>query len=79
MLGLEDYDRLVEGRPCMSCQLPLPGAVEHYDHSGGWEVRGFTERQWLFVTCPNRKCEYPNALWKLGITGRAIEGGYAGS
>lgn len=79
MLGLEDYDLLVEGKPCVSCQSPLPGLVEHYDHSGGWRVRGFAERQWLFVVCQTSKCQYENALWKLGIMGRAIEEGYAGS
>lgn len=78
-MTLEKYTLLARGKPCVGCGKPLTGRVEHYDHSGGWEVRGFTERQWLFVVCPNRKCEYQNALWKFGIAGRAIEDSYAGS
>lgn len=68
-MKLEDYANKVKGRICVGCRrfFPSPVKIEHYDHSGGWIVEGFSERQWLYVVCPS--CEYQNALWKLGIAG----------
>ncbi len=67
-MTLAEYAAKAAHKPCVSCINPLPSSpeVEYYDHSGGWEVEGFSERQWLYVTCA---CGYPNALWKLGIMG----------
>lgn len=39
--------------------------VEHYDHLSGYDVEGFKERQWLYVTCP--RCDYQWSLRKLNI------------
>jgi len=63
MPTLEDYDKITTDK-CPSCSGKL-GAIEHYDHDGGWNVEGFSEKQWLYKTC--RKCGYQWALWKLGI------------
>jgi len=65
-MKLEDYQRLLEGKHCKWCGTPLWNQrIEYYPHSDGWEVEGFLEKQWLYVTCP--KCGYQWALWKLGI------------
>ena len=68
-MTLAEYAQRVASRPCVGCNIPLPPAVkvERYNHIGGWEIEGFAVRQWLYVVCP--KCEYQNALWKLGIGG----------
>jgi len=39
--------------------------IQKYDHDGGWNVLGYKNRQWLYVTCP--KCGYEWSLWKLGV------------
>lgn len=70
-MTLEDYAFIVSGRKCIGCKKPFPLPIKiARDNSGpdGWEVEGFSERQWLSVTC---SCGYQNALWKLGIIGIA--------
>jgi hypothetical protein len=62
---LKEYAALLVGRHCRWCGSRLRKWVEHYDHSGGWEVSGFLQRQWLYTTCP--KCKYQWNLGKLGI------------
>jgi len=61
---LEDYQKMLEDKYCAWCGTPLKDCkIEHYPHSDGWEVEGFSEKQWLYVTCPN--CGYTWSLWKL--------------
>lgn len=56
---------------CKYCSERFPfkpvklGSVEFYPHDGGWIVKDFKEKQWLYKTCP--KCGYQWALWKLGV------------
>jgi len=67
-MKLEDYKKLlmVKRAKCKWCGTPLWYCeIEHYDHDDGWEVEGFSKKQWLYVTCP--KCGYQWSLWKLGI------------
>lgn len=68
MLTLEDYEKLVKEKTCRWCGGHL-GAIEYYDHSAGWIVKGFQKRQWLYKTC--LKCSYQWALWKIGVSRNA--------
>lgn len=61
---MEEYDKLTANKPCRFCGGSL-GAIEHYPHSGGWRVRGFAKRQWLYRTC--MKCGHQWALNHLGV------------
>lgn len=75
---LEYYRSLITHKDC-DCKgwkrssLPMPDLsklpIEHYDHDGGWAVKGFKELQWLYVTCP--RCGYQWALHKLGVSRKA--------
>jgi hypothetical protein len=47
------------------CGEQLPIEVYHYQHSEGWKVSGFSEKQWLYIQCPH--CTYQNAISKLGV------------
>ena len=63
-MKLEDYKKYLEGQKCRWCGTSLENCeIEHYPHEDGWEVEGFEERQWLYVTCP--KCGYQWSLWKF--------------
>jgi len=67
MPTLEDYKKMIKETKCRWCHADLSNQpIEHYDHEGDWEVKGFKEKQWLYVTCP--KCKYQWALWKLGVS-----------
>jgi hypothetical protein len=62
---LKEYAALVGGKCCRWCGAQLKRWIEHYDHNGGWEVSGFSQKQWLYATCP--RCKYQWNLGKLGI------------
>lgn len=64
--SLKEYAALVSRKRCRWCGTRLKKWVEHYDHGGGWEVSGFSQKQWLYTTCP--RCKYQWNLSKLGIT-----------
>lgn len=66
-MNLEDYAKLIEGKTCRWHKNPvaLPRKVEMYPHANGWEVDGYDEKQWLYVTCDD--CDYQWSLWKLGV------------
>lgn len=51
---------------CRWCEASLlEQPFKHYGpHSGGWTLRGYEEKRWVYVTCP--KCGYDWAIWKLG-------------
>ena len=75
-MKLADYEieALSKDPTCHDCGNPIqPGTLKHYEHSGGWEVEGFKERQWLYFQCsqthPRRgtKCAYQHSLGKLKI------------
>lgn len=66
---LGEYANQITRKKC-TCGADLPTSafdIEHYSHDGGWKVKGYTEKQWLYITCPNRKCGYQWSLWKLGV------------
>jgi hypothetical protein len=51
---------------CRTCGVPFPAnQIYHYEHSDGWIVNGYKEKQWLFCICPI--CNYQYALQKLGF------------
>lgn len=68
---LADYEAMIpeEEKTCYYCrghgEIGHLGAIEHYDHEGGWTVEGFQRKQWLYKTC--MRCGYQWALWKLGV------------
>lgn len=64
------YQRQLKGKHCHWCQTSIEDQpLEFYDHHGGYRVAGLSEKQWLYVTCPN--CRYQWSAVKLGI--REIE------
>ncbi len=65
MKTLKEYAELVKGKKCNWCNGDLNETVDAYEHSSGWEVKGFPTKQWLSVRCEN--CDYDWSLWKLGI------------
>jgi len=65
MMTREDYAKMVEGVTCRWCGYALPTEIQNYNHGGGWELEGYTRRQWLYVEC--RRCDYQWSLAKLGI------------
>jgi hypothetical protein len=73
---LDFYQNLIKGATCKWCASRSAGrpakevslehlTIEHYEHDGGWPVKGYQQRRWLYVTCP--KCDYQWSLWKLGV------------
>lgn len=65
-LGKPFKDQVKDNR-CRWCGVSLKNErILHYDHSGGWKVKGFKELQWLYIHCPH--CGYDWALWKLGVS-----------
>lgn len=71
---LDDYEDMVKDKDCKFCRredppkkMSLDGLkVEYYDHDGGWSVRGFAKKQWLYMTCP--KCKHQHSFNHLGIS-----------
>ena len=62
--SLMDWLLKIKNTSCI-CGTPLlPWNLMHRDSDAGWPVQGFTEKQWLHITC--EKCQRENALWKLG-------------
>lgn len=67
-MTLQDYVKaaLDKGADCKNCgKLAEEGELEHYDHSDGWVVDGFTTRRWLYFRCS--KCSYQTSFAKLGF------------
>ena len=65
-MKLGEYGKLAEGKKCRFCNSMLPHqCVEYYDHDGGWKVDGFSQKQWLYLTCPG--CGHQWSFAKLGI------------
>ncbi|MBI2624843.1 MAG: hypothetical protein HYW70_00690 [Candidatus Nealsonbacteria bacterium] len=54
-LSLGDYVNLTIGASCWNCE----------NHDGGWEVKGFDKKQWLYYQC--KKCGYQTSFDKLGV------------
>lgn len=76
--SLQDYSNMITEKDCSPCmkakmvkgemKTPLDiraSQIQHYDHDGGWDVKGFKEKQWLYVVC--KKCKYAWNLKKLGV------------
>lgn len=64
-MRLEEFEAKVAGKKCFSCGQRLPGKIDYYEHSDGWEVEGFSSRLWLYVECS--KCGYQSSLETLGV------------
>ena len=62
-MTLVEYEIAVEGKNCKFCGSEL-GAIESYDHEGGWEVEGYRAKQWLYKTCCG--CGYQWSFSHLG-------------
>lgn len=68
MKKLEVYAVEIAQKRCHKCSHTFRNEeVETFDHDKGYEVEGFLVRQWLYVTCPNCKCQ--NTLFNMGIEG----------
>ena len=63
-MKLSEYESLIADKTCGYDDSPL-GAIESYDHDGGWTVDGLKRKQWLYATC--LKCGYQWSIWKLGV------------
>lgn len=51
-------------RKACTCGKPLlPEQTRTYDHSGGYALRGFGEKQWVYVHC---SCGHDTSYQKLG-------------
>ena len=62
--SLDHYLSKLSGCKCEWCHSDLSaGEVKHYRHPSGLPLKGYKERQWIFIECP--KCGYEWALWKL--------------
>ena len=49
---------------CITCGQPFNiGDIRCYPHEGGIKVKGYKDKQWVYMHC--RNCGYDNALWKL--------------
>ena len=64
-LTLDEILERVPEKTCKWCSHRLNRVIDHYPHSGGYWVKGFTEKQWLSMECSN--CGYEWSLWKLGF------------
>ena len=66
-MKITDYEKMLEGKTCRWHNAPvkLPQKIDSYDHSGGYTVEGFDQKQWLSVRCV--ECSYDWSIWKLGI------------
>jgi len=55
---------LDKARPECDCSNSLVGATIHiYNHDGGLQVDGYSEKQWVYLHCS--KCGYDWSIWKL--------------
>jgi len=63
-MNLQDYEIQVKNKKCKFCQGNL-GGIEYYEHDGGYEVEGFTKKQWLYKTC--MMCDHQWSLVHLGV------------
>ena len=66
MTTLEQYQEALRGIYCRWCGNDLSTrSIQHYDHAGGYKVKNYKEKQWLYVECGS--CKYQWSLQKLGI------------
>lgn len=66
--SMRKITRAVGVRRC-HCGEELFGVLT-FDHSGGVDIPGFGEPQWLFLHC--EKCKYDTAIWKLGVNAEEV-------
>ena len=64
-MKMSDYQAQIVGKVCPACKRPVPSTIKFYDHAGGYDVEGFSGRQWLYVECHG--CQFQISLWKLGV------------
>jgi hypothetical protein len=64
---LDDYGNEARKRGMAQCLLghELGWAVQRYDHDGGWFVKGFKCRQWLWVECTDPTHHYEYSLTRF--------------
>lgn len=65
-LSLDEF-RVMMGIRCNrgSCRGFLNSSLGHYEHSDGWIVEGFKERQWLYTICGS--CGDETSLQHYGV------------
>jgi len=65
MTSIIQYQEELIGKYCIYCGCDLSTrGVRSYNHSGGYEVEGYEEKQWLSVICG---CQYEWSFVKLGL------------
>ena len=64
-LSLKEYEEMVRGLRCRTTGCVGPLGLQNYDHEGGWQVEGFSEKQWLYTEC--RHCANAVSLRHWGI------------
>lgn len=61
IVKLEDILLLKAKTECGFCRTEYNiNDVRSYDHPSGWEIEGFSEKQWLYFHCHN--CQYDWAI-----------------
>jgi len=56
-------EKVTKGNAHCICGAKLDGySIKSYDHEDGIEIEGYTEKQWVYVTC---SCNYQMAYWKI--------------
>ena len=68
MCSLQKYVELTRNAVCWDCGRPLNAtltSIKVKEHSDGWEVEGFPQKQWLYYECSH--CLYQTSFFKLGI------------
>ena len=59
---LLQYQRLIKGQcKCGGKLMPL----DHYEHKGGYFIKDFEKRQWLYSKC--EKCGDQWSFWKIRL------------
>ena len=66
MPSLEQYQNLIVGNVCSGCFKSVTGLTLQYcnNQQNGWDIEGFSTRQWLYVDCPS--CCYQTSLKEMG-------------
>ena len=64
-LDIKTLEHVLQDIKCKDCGSVLNKEILGYRHDGGYEIKGFKYKQWLYKVCP--QCHYEWSLAKLGI------------